>query len=48
MKNERLDIHDEDRSTKGGPPGWLAFVIILGAVLLISVTALLLLGILSF
>ena len=24
-ENERLDIHDHDRSTEGGPPGWMAF-----------------------
>lgn len=24
-ENEPLDIHDTNRSTEGGPPGWLAF-----------------------
>lgn len=28
MNNDALNIHDDDRSTAGGPPGWLAFSII--------------------
>ena len=25
MENEFLNIHDDDQSTSGGPPGWLAW-----------------------
>ncbi len=39
MKSERLNIHDEDRSTEGGPPGWMAFVVILVSVMLIAAIA---------
>lgn len=41
MDNEPLDIQDSDRSTRGGPPGWLAFVIILTAAVLIAGVAIL-------
>ena len=27
MKSHALNIHDEDTSSAGGPPGWLAFAI---------------------
>ena len=33
-----LEIRDSDRSTRGGPPGWMVFAIILGAAVLIGVT----------
>ena len=33
-------IQDEDRSTQGGPQGGLAFMIILGSVLLIAIIVL--------
>jgi len=28
MNNATLKINDSDRSTQGGPPGWLAFGVI--------------------
>lgn len=28
MKSEALNIHDDDPSTHGGPPGWLAFGVV--------------------
>ena len=28
MKSEALSIHDDDTSTAGGPPGWLAFGVV--------------------
>lgn len=36
MDFEPLQIQDSDPSTKGGPPGWLAFSLIAGAVVLIA------------
>jgi len=32
-----LEIRDDDRSTRGGPPGWMAFAIILAAAVMIGV-----------
>ncbi len=29
MENELLHIHDSDPSTEGGPPGWIAVIIIM-------------------
>ena len=28
MESQALKIHDNDRSTAGGPPGWLAFGVV--------------------
>lgn len=28
MNNKALNINDDDTSTQGGPPGWLAFSVI--------------------
>ncbi|MFI4859536.1 MAG: hypothetical protein ACIAXF_02520 [Phycisphaerales bacterium JB063] len=39
MHDEPLKINDNDRSTEGGPPGWMAFSIIVAAAVLIAVVA---------
>lgn len=39
MDYDPLQIKDSTESTEGGPPGWLAFVIILGAVVVMAVLA---------
>lgn len=31
MQNEALKINDNDTSTQGGPPGWLAFGIVMSS-----------------
>jgi len=28
MNIQTLNIHDDDTSTAGGPPGWLAFAVV--------------------
>lgn len=28
MQSKTLKINDQDRSTAGGPPGWLAFAVV--------------------
>ena len=38
MENEHLDIHDTDQRSEGGPPGWLAWSVILSAAVVIVVT----------
>lgn len=40
MDNETLGIEDSDQSTEGGPPGWIAWGVIVAAVTLIVITAL--------
>jgi len=40
MKSEMLNIHDEDDSTEGGPPGWMVWAVILISVTVIMATAL--------
>ena len=42
MKNETLNLHDEDTSSAGGPPGWLAFAVVSSSYFVV------LLGILSY
>lgn len=37
VANDPLDINDSDRSTQGGPPGWMAFAIIVAAAVMIGV-----------
>ena len=39
MDYEPLDIKDSERSTRGGPPGWLAFSVIFGMLAVITVLA---------
>lgn len=39
MDYQPLDIKDSERSTRGGPPGWLAFSAILASVSIIVVVA---------
>jgi len=39
MDYEPLKIKDSETSTTGGPPGWLAFSAIVGAVVLMTVLA---------
>ena len=34
VSNEGLDIHDEQKGTRGGPPMWMAMVIVGGLFLL--------------
>ena len=41
MHNDFLHIHDEDESTQGGPPGWLAFTTITTAYFSILIVMLL-------
>jgi hypothetical protein len=31
MQNETLNINDNDTSTAGGPPGWLAFGVVVSS-----------------
>ncbi len=35
IENERLNIHDTDQTTAGGPPGWVAFAIVAGIFLFV-------------
>ncbi len=42
MQHEPLDIRDNDRSTRGGPPGWMAFTIILLSAVLIGMVGIIL------
>lgn len=39
MDYEPLEIKDSERSTKGGPPGWIAFSTILGAAAVMAIVA---------
>ncbi|MFK7788489.1 MAG: hypothetical protein AB8C95_03205 [Phycisphaeraceae bacterium] len=39
MDYEPLDIKDSKESTEGGPPGWLAFSVIVGCVAVMAVVA---------
>ncbi|MBX2850998.1 MAG: hypothetical protein KTR15_04535 [Phycisphaeraceae bacterium] len=41
MQNRALNINDDDTSTAGGPPGWLAFSVIMSSyfVVLMGVVA---------
>lgn len=41
-----FEIRDSDRSTRGGPPGWMVFSIILAAAVLIGV-AVIVIGLLT-
>lgn len=41
MEHDPLEIRDNDRSTHGGPPGWMAFTIIILAAVLIAIVAIL-------
>lgn len=39
MDYEPLQIRDSERTTNGGPPGWLAFSIIFGMLAVIAILA---------
>lgn len=39
MDYDPLQIKDSERSTKGGPPGWMAFSAILGTAVLMAILA---------
>jgi hypothetical protein len=39
MEKPQVEIRDEDQSTEGGPPGWMAFAIIVGLFLVLAAVA---------
>lgn len=40
MESDQLNIHDNDPRSEGGPPGWLAWSVILAGAVVIVVTVL--------
>ena len=36
MENQTLDVHDEQKGTRGGPPGWMALAIVGGIFLVVG------------
>ena len=44
VSNEGLDIHDEQKGTRGGPPMWIAMAIVGGLFLLGCVIVVIILG----
>lgn len=39
MDYEPLQIRDSDPRTHGGPPGWIAWTVLLGAIVVITLIA---------
>ena len=47
IENEKLNIHDKDRDSAGGPPGWVAMAIV-GGLFLVTAAIFVVVGIFVF